>query len=470
MRTPEVILVLTVLLAAGALLLRSYSAEGHRERWSAALAVALSAQLILSGLYWQVVSACLAAVLLLLIFLLGYRTVRLRRVSAQAAIVLIVISAAAMTLLPLFSLPAPTGTFAVGTRIIHLVDPVRIDPAFPSGRRELMIQIWYPADPRSGSELAPYRRRSETTLLSSYDAILKTHSLHEARLAGTGEPYPLLLFNPAWAGHRTQNTFQAEELASHGFIVAAIDHTHNSLPIAFPGGLVLGLNDPEAARDDQGKTLEERIAFYNRELAQQTQDDILVLDWFGKNNIDPGSSWFRAVDSNRIGVLGHSFGGAVSVQTAFQDSRVRAALNMDGWNFGDLANGPLMKPVMFMYEASAPTMQLLSASARPIGSSDPLDKWDTENVRRTLAEAGGYAVFINGTAHMNFSDRVLYSPDRKLAEAGTIRPELGHRIINAYTLAFFLETLYGIRQPLLHDPNSPYREVAMRRWQPAQPR
>lgn len=468
MRVPEEILVLTVLFSAAALLLRGFSVEKHRARWSAALVVALSAQFILSGLYWQVSPACLAAALLLTIFLFGNSVVKLRRASAYSALVLLVISAAAMTLLPLFRLPAPTGTFAVATRIIHLVDPVRTDTAFPSGKRELMIQVWYPADPRVEGKLASYRRWSETTLLSSYDAILKTHSLWETQLASSGAPYPLLLFNPAWGGHRTQNTFQMEELASHGFIVAAIDHTHNSLPVAFPGGLVLGSKDPEAMRDDNGKTLEERIAFYNRELAQQTQDDILVLNWFDRRNADPGSSWFRAIDLDRIGALGHSFGGAVSVQTAFQDSRVRVALNMDGWNFGDLANRPLRKPVMFMYEAIAPTMQLLSASARPIGTSDPLDKWDTENVRRTLGEAGGYTVFIRGTAHMNFSDRVLYSPDRKLAEAGPIRPELGHQIINAYTLAFFSETLYGIRQPLLHDANGPYREVTMRQW-PTQP-
>ena len=111
--------------------------------------------------------------------------------------------------------------------------------AGPSRPREIMVQIWYPAIP-DHQPLASYRRRRETTLLSSYMAVLKTHSYKDAAVATNGAPFPVLLFNPAWAGHRTQNTYQVEDLASHGFIVVGVDHTYNSGPVAFPDGRVIG--------------------------------------------------------------------------------------------------------------------------------------------------------------------------------------------------------------------------------------
>jgi hypothetical protein len=43
-----------------------------------------------------------------------------------------------------FRLPAPTGRKALGTTAPHLIDQSRPDPTMPSGRRELMISIWYP--------------------------------------------------------------------------------------------------------------------------------------------------------------------------------------------------------------------------------------------------------------------------------------------------------------------------------------
>ena len=79
----------------------------------------------------------------------------------------------------------------------------------------------------------------ETTPLSSYQSVLWTHARLEGPIASHGHPFPVLLFNPAWTGRRTQNTFLAEELASHGYIVAGIDHTYNSGPVAFPDGRVV---------------------------------------------------------------------------------------------------------------------------------------------------------------------------------------------------------------------------------------
>lgn len=49
------------------------------------------------------------------------------------------------------ALPAPTGSQAVGTVSLHLVDRSRPDPWMPTEKaRELMVSLWYPAEKAAG--------------------------------------------------------------------------------------------------------------------------------------------------------------------------------------------------------------------------------------------------------------------------------------------------------------------------------
>jgi dienelactone hydrolase len=469
MRIAEAALIVSAILLAGALLWGAEPDSRLVRVWAGVIFLAVCLQLYLIGIYWQVAPAYLASLVLLsLCFLLPRAPLWATRTLGSICILLLLASTAFLLILPTFRLPPPTGSFGVGTTILHVVDSSRSDQAFPSGKRELMVQVWYPTQARTG-ELAPYRRREETTLLSSYMAVLGTHSLKDAPIAKRNSPFPFLLFNPAWGGQRTQNTFLVEELASHGFIVAAIDHTHNSLPIAFPDGQLFDLSDPQRVGDPDTLPLKEKIEFYDRELDRQTEDDVLVLDTFARSNNTSGNTWFQRIDQNRIGALGHSFGGAVSLQTAFRDSRVRSALNLDGWNFGDLASQPLRKPLMLIYAQAAPPTDVFRVPHDTAIERVPLDQWDAANVRRTLSEYGGIVISIRGAKHFNFADRALYSPVRRLTEAGRIRPERAHLITNEYVLAFFSETLNGTYQPILHQNTSHFPEVTQEEWKPVQP-
>src|SRR5580698_8056852 len=58
---------------------------------------------------------------------------------------------------PRLTLPAPTGRSRLGTTSLYLIDPSRPDPWVPTQRvRQLMIQLWYPADAVDGYPRAPY--------------------------------------------------------------------------------------------------------------------------------------------------------------------------------------------------------------------------------------------------------------------------------------------------------------------------
>jgi hypothetical protein len=351
---------------------------------------------------------------------------------------------------------------------MYLVDTSRqeLHVRPPRGNREVVIQVWYPAKP-SHTPLAAYRRWRETTALSSYMAVLRTHSRLDAPVAASDQPFPILLFNPAWTGNRTQNTFQTEDLASHGFVVVAIDHPYNSQIIAFPDGRRLNAKNVPDIDDFHHSTLEKQIAMADAEADYEAEDDIFVLNAFEDINRDPKSAFYRKLDTRRTGAFGHSFGGAVSLEAARRDPRIRAAVNLDGWVFGTVARVGVGKPSLTMsHDSIAP----ISSDVKPLSRDDQLyaqlNSWDDENFQRSIDRSGGLGLEIRGTKHMNFSDRALYSPLRKLTSAGSINPVRAHQIIEAYTLAFFSELLKGTLEPLLSRQPSPFSEAKFDIYKP----
>ena len=239
MRPLEIAGFILAIVPVFALLVRLPQAAGIGSAVLACGILALAA--IRLGAYWQLAPLYIAALLGLAALLLLARKPDWQRIMAAFAVSLLLVATASFAwILPMFRLPRPSGKYMVGTRVMEMVDPARMETHVPgsSQRRSIIVQIWYPAQP-DGQHLASYRRRSETTWLSSYMGVLWTHSYVNAPVAAEGAPFPVLLFNPAWKGQRTQNTYQVEDLASHGFIVAGIDHTYNSGPVAFPNGRVI---------------------------------------------------------------------------------------------------------------------------------------------------------------------------------------------------------------------------------------
>jgi Platelet-activating factor acetylhydrolase, isoform II len=430
------------------------------------LVLALAAALF--GAYWQCIPLYLGAVVSLIALLRTGSQVSgwKNGVAAISVACLLFLTIECTYVLPMFRLPKPTGPYATGTRVEHMVDPVRMEThvAGTARPREIIVQIWYPATPGQ-QPLASYRRRRDATLLSSYMSVLRTHSYKDAAVATSGAPFPVLLFNPAWAAHRTQNTYQVEDLASHGFIVVGIDHTYNSGPVAFPDGRVIGPTTGHDISDFEDTTVAQQIAFGDREVAVQAGDDVLVLNTLSAANLDPHSPWFHRVDADDAGAFGHSFGGAVAAEVCYQDPRIKAALNEDGWMFGQVATRGLDKPYLVMNDGGPPTTAIrLQSKDLQTRRESELTMLDMDNLTRSFRTYGGYMVTVRGARHFDFSDRPLYSPIRRLTEAGTISAARAHEITEAYTLQFFSHALQGKPAPLLAMNDSPYKEVRFDNW------
>jgi dienelactone hydrolase len=439
-------------------------ALGSRWRWAfassyAALCAFVLAHLVSEGVHWQLAPLYLVVALLPILRRYTPPAAWRMRAAVVCCVVLILVSFALCNLLPMFALPQPTGAYRTGTEVLYMVDTSRheIHVTASDAVRELMVQVWYPADSKKGGHLAPYRRWSETTWLSSYMSVLKTHSRIGVPVASEGAPFPVLLFNPAWGNQRTQNTYEFEDLASHGFVVVAVDHTYNSRPVSFPDGRRIAAKDLFDIEDLGSFSLEELLGKGNREADYQAQDDSFVLDSLRLLDQNPGSIFAGKLATDRAGAFGHSFGGAVAMQACYRDKRIRAAINMDGWLFGDVAHEGLNKPLLVMgHDDSLPRTQ----------APNPITKQDDELLLAMFQRYGGALVTIHHSQHMNFSDRSLYSPVRKLAESGTISPQLAHQIVESYTLAFFSTVLKGTSEPLLSQQPSPFPEASYQTWPP----
>lgn len=204
--------------------------------------VVLAIGLFTQGWRWQLLPAGVAFVLMLPGALKKSRT-RLgwRLLGAVPLIILVGCSALLAQLMPVVSLPTPAGTYAVGTFDLSITDHSRVERYASGRKRELYMEVWYPADTAAVEEY-PVRTLfhdlyrgdyNRTSLIFGYLKRVDTHSHVNAPVAKSEEGrFPVLLFNHALDfGFTSQNLLLMEHLASHGYIVVSIAHPYQAAKV-----------------------------------------------------------------------------------------------------------------------------------------------------------------------------------------------------------------------------------------------
>jgi predicted dienelactone hydrolase len=251
---------------------------------------------------------------------------------------------------PMPYLPEPTGPYPAGTASVWLTDTSRPDPwASGVNARELMISLWYPAVPSEGRQ-AQYMTPAESGLQLTSRGItsippdtlstVQTNAISDARPAGRQHSLPLVVLSPGFTNSRSTLTALAEELASHGYVVAGIDHTYESYATAFPDGRITTCLARDAPRRDRM----EQVA------AGRAADVCFVLDELtGAHPAWPGAG---LIDPSRMGMAGHSAGGAAAIAAMLADSRIRAGIDMDGATAAPIPDEGLARPFLFLGKQS----------------------------------------------------------------------------------------------------------------------
>ncbi len=443
-------LVLFVLLSALEIVLavKGFARKKEKRAWlknrllvrAAEFVIVLIALLLPCGQQWWFVPLlgflAVLGILALLRWLVGRRkdAVELKTGSAVRSCVFSILFIG-LFLVPAFlftsykGLPV-SGPHSIAQTSVIVIDRSRTDSFEQDGSfREVPVHFYYPAD------------------------------------AAEGERFPLVVFSHGAFGYYQSNTSTYLELASNGYVVAALDHPHHAFITRDTAGKLVfvdqdffrtanALNGSSASDDPEAC-----YPIFREWMDLRTADLNCVLDavkaaggscrlndaWFlPESNADMVRSVLKMTDMTKLGLMGHSMGGAAAVQLGRERDDISAVIDLDGTMLGEYTGVENGKLTVREDVYPLPVLEF--------------NNWETYNDRKEyLAQGGcypndelirgaaeGYAVTIRDTKHMDFTDLPLLSPFLgKMLGSGERGCEETMTIVNGLVRDFFNHTLKG---------------------------
>ena len=356
MRILEIVLVIL-------LVIRLFAGVLGRKRWLDWVSICtlgvMGVHLWIEGYRWQMV--LIYGVIIILTFISIVQLIQGKTrsehqtkrvwVKSVGILILIVIISLPPLLLPVPKIYKPDGPYPVGAFSVMMVDESREElySGTPGEPRRLMVQVWYPAEPEPGAKFGPWVENPDviapaiSKFLGFPDFFLdhlqyaNGHSYPNAPFSKDAKSFPLLLFSHGWNGFRAQNTFQMVALASHGYVVAAPDHTFGAVATVFTNGDVAFVNR-EALPSGMGLSDDDFMDAARLLGAQWAGDLSFILDVLEGSHPDVEIGLLHnRLDFQKVGALGHSTGGGAAIQFCVQELTVP----------GCFRDGPLHGPRFF---------------------------------------------------------------------------------------------------------------------------
>ena len=302
-----------------------------------------------------------------------------------------------------------------------LVDQSRMDPFEEDGSfREVPVHFYYPAD------------------------------------TAEGEKFPLVVFSHGAFGYYQSNTSTYRELASNGYVVVALDHPHHAF----------------FTQDTDGKMVLVDTAFLDSALnlnsiTDKAQEFALYREWMGLRTADmgfaldalksavtlgkAGEDWFlseedapkipallRMTDTTRIGLMGHSMGGATSVELGRTRDDVSAVVDLDGTMLGEYLGVQDGEMLVRKDPYPLPVLDFNNCESSLAIEQYIAQGFPYPNVEVLAQATDGFCVRIRDTKHMDFTDLPLLSPFLgKVLGSGERDTEETMTCVNSLVLEFF---------------------------------
>jgi len=304
------------------------------------------------------------------------------------------------------------GAYRVGTARLDLTDTAR--------SRALTAQVWYPTDaaaidvPIEQLEIDPHRASYAQLLSAAPSCPSRTAHVAVGATAAAGT-FPLVAFSHCHDCVRFSEETVAERLASHGFVVIAVDHT--------------------------GNTIYDHLAGH---------EETIGTDFLNVRAADIRFAIDRAIatqpiDPTRIGVFGHSFGGVTAGLVAQTDTRIRAALSIAA---------PMDNPLISGVNIEDLHVPLAFLVAKEDNSITELGNKLIRENNYAMASVPVWKLEVADAGHWSFSD-VDGAADIFMAGCGAgirqttgedftyMDPEAGRAIAASFVTAFFEAELDG---------------------------
>ena len=252
--------------------------------------------------------------------------------------------------------------------------------------RLLGTKVWYPA--------------AESARNGVVDGILK--GVRDAEPARDNLPLPIIMFSHGSGGTTWQSTFFTTHLASYGFVAVAPPHPGNTAADCLPCVDAAGLVD----------------AYLNRPI-----DVTFVLESMLKLNDDPSSLFYHALDGNRVGISGHSFGGLDVVRLAAEENSPF---------IGALAMAPAGGGTIPAVGGSVDMPLMLMGGERDTACPVEIQRDYFETLK---GDQQRYLLVFPRGAHLAYADECI--PILGGCGPDDISQEEAHDLVNFYATAFF---------------------------------
>lgn len=318
---------------------------------------------------------------------------------AILALLLIAITLTPALIFPPYQLPPATGPYRVATANYTYTDKSRLETFTQAGEnRKVNVEFWYPED-----------------------------------AAGR---YPLVVFSHGGFGMKGGNASTFTDLASHGYVVCSIDHPYHSLYTQGADGRST-LVDPSFLQEFMGVNngkYDEQAVFQLQQkwMKLRTADMNFVVDTIVEQAQEArADKVYQLVDAAKIGLMGHSLGGAASAQLGRERSDVSAVIDLDADLLGDYLSYADGKYVMNDKVYPVPILIIYSDEMvrRFARIADLNNVVASKKVAASAPQA--YEVNFVGTNHMSLTDLPLVSPFMVTMINSTYQAVGGHEA-NAY--------------------------------------
>nr|XP_006626068.1 PREDICTED: platelet-activating factor acetylhydrolase isoform X1 [Lepisosteus oculatus] len=261
------------------------------------------------------------------------------------------------------------------------------------------------------------------------------------------DKYPLIIFSHGLGAFRTLYSAICIEIASRGFIVAAVEHRDESSSATFyfkeksnrteQEQLVISPNnfEEEWIYYRTLKQGEPEFPLRNKQVQQRANECIKALNLL--TNINAGEpvtnalqlqfDWSRlkgSMDLCKTAVMGHSFGGATVIESLCKEPKFKCGVALDAWMFplDDEVYARVNKPIMFIN----------SEKFQWAGNIIKMKKLDSPTIQRKM-------ITIRGSVHQSFPDFTFLTGNwigKLLKLKGEIDPEVALDLSNKTSLAF----------------------------------
>ena len=350
-------------------------------------------------------------------------------------------------------LPTPRGLLSVGTMTLRYTDSSRAT-SHHLRYRPITVQVWYPARHCAPHARTPYL--SEANFLDSMItrryldipeqdirawAGLRSHACLNAVPAPRPplRGWPMLVFSHGLGVAHAHYTSFAEELASHGYVVLAIDHPMGGFAFG-PSGQVLAPGVDSVPYP------------YPRVLPPLLRDwaidaSYVVRATATRLESSANPSIRLPLDTSHVGMVGHSLGGAAALQACHTEPLFAACADMDGDTFGDVDQAGVGKPFLVLLSEpvhlSPPTDSAQRAGRERLAQMGRERDSSWAATRAKYPDVPGFIVKIVGTGHMSFTDAPFQFPTLLQETGSTLGADRAFRLASERLLEFFDHFLKG---------------------------